>query len=127
MTRNPAKAKLDPRVDVVRGDFEDPASLDEAVRGVDRIFSLTLGPQTGVHETNLARAAKTAGVRHIMKLSAMGGDGETKNDIRKWHDEGEHAIREAGIPLTVLHPGAFMSNALHWRETIRAAGKVFSK
>src|SRR5579859_92327 len=38
MTRNPAKAKLDARVDVVRGNFEDPASLDEAVRGVDRIF-----------------------------------------------------------------------------------------
>ena len=126
MTRNPAKAKLDARVDVVRGNFEDPASLENAVRGVDRIFSLTVGPQTGLHEQNLAEAAKRAGVRHIVKLSAMGGDGETKNDIRKWHDEGEHAIREAGIPLTVLHPGAFMSNALHWRESIRATGRVFS-
>src|SRR5262249_27124584 len=36
------------------------------------------------------------------------------------------AFRETGIPLTVLYPGAFMSNALHWRETIRSAGKVFS-
>jgi len=126
MTRNPAKAKLDARVDVVRGDFEDLASLDEAVPGVDRVFSLSFGPQIGLHEKNLAHAAKAAGVRHIVKLSAMGGDGETKNDIRKWHDEGEQAIREAGIPLTVLHPGAFMSNALHWRETIRATGKVFS-
>jgi uncharacterized protein YbjT (DUF2867 family) len=126
MTRNPAKAKLDARVDVIRGNFEDPASLDEAVRGVDRIFSLTVGPQIGLHENNLGQAAKTASVRHIVKLSAMGGDGETKNDIRKWHDEGEHAIREAGIPLTVLHPLAFMSNALHWRESIRASGKVFS-
>lgn len=126
MTRNPAKAKLDARVDVVRGNFEDPASLENAVRGVDRVFSLTLGPQTGLHETNLARAATRADVRHIVKLSAMGGDGETKNEIRKWHDEGEQAIREAGILLTVLHPGAFMSNALHWRESIRATGKVFS-
>jgi (4-alkanoyl-5-oxo-2,5-dihydrofuran-3-yl)methyl phosphate reductase len=25
-----------------------------------------------------------------------------------------------------LRPGAFMSNALHWRESIRAQGKVFS-
>lgn len=126
MTRNPGKARLDSRVEVVRGDFEDPASLAEAVRGVDRVFSLTLGPRTGPHEKNLAEAAKAAAVRRIVKLSAMGGDGETKNDIRKWHDEGEQAIRETGIPLTVLHPGAFMSNALHWRETIRAVGKVFS-
>ena len=126
MTRNPAKARLDSRVEVVRGDFDSPASLAEAVRGVDRLFSLTVGPQTGLHERNLAQAAKAAGVRHIVKLSAMGGDGETKNEIRKWHDEGEQAFRETGIPLTVLYPGAFMSNALHWRETIRATGKVFS-
>jgi len=93
---------------------------------VERVFSLTLGPQTGLHERNLAQAAKAASVRHIVKLSAMGGDGKTKNDIRKWHDEGEQGFREAGIPLTVLYPGAFMSNAFYWRETIRATGKVFS-
>ncbi|HWZ98940.1 MAG TPA: SDR family oxidoreductase [Candidatus Dormibacteraeota bacterium] len=126
MTRNPAKAKLDSRVELVKGDFEDPASLSAAVKAVERVFSLTTGPQTGQHEKNLAQAGKSAGVRHIVKLSAMGGDGETKNDIRKWHDEGEQAFRDSGIPLTVLYPGAFMSNALHWRETIRAAGKVFS-
>src|SRR5882757_6088812 len=72
MTRNPAKAKLDARVDLARGNFEDVASLDEAVRGVDRIFSLTVGPHTGLHEKSLAQAAKTAGVCHIVKLSAMG-------------------------------------------------------
>ncbi len=126
MTRNPAKARLDSRVEVVRGNFEDPSSLADAVRGVDRLFSLTLGPQTGLHEKNLAEAAKAAGVRHIVKLSALGGDGDLKNDIRKWHDEGEQAIRETGIPFTVLYPGVFMSNALHWRESIRATGKVFS-
>lgn len=127
MTRNPMRAKLDSRVEVVRGDFEDPASLSNTLRGVDRVFSLTVGPRTGIHENNVAEAAKAAGVRHIVKLSAMGGDGETtKNDIRKWHDEGERAFRATGIPLTVLYPGAFMSNALHWRESIRATGKVFS-
>ena len=126
MTRNPGKARLDSRVEVVRGNFEDPSSLAEAVRDVDAVFSLTLGPRTGMHEKNLAEAAKAAGVRRIVKLSALGGDGELKNDIRKWHDEGEQAIRDMGIPVTALYPGAFMSNALHWRESIRATGKVFS-
>ena len=126
MTRNPAKARLDSRVEVVKGDFEAPDSLARAVDGVERVFSLTLGPQTGIHEKNLAQAAKQAGVRHIVKLSALGGNGEIRNAIRKWHDEGEQAIRETGVGLTVLLPGAFMSNALHWRESIRAQGKVFS-
>ena len=126
MTRNLAKARLDSRVEAVKGDFNERDSLARAVEGVERIFSLTLGPQTGIHEKNLAQAAKQAGVRHIVKLSAMGGDEQTRNAIRKWHDEGEQAIRETSIGLTVLLPGAFMSNALHWRESIRAQGKVFS-
>jgi len=70
--------------------------------------------------------AKNEGVRHIVKLSALGGDDKLRNDIRKWHDEGEAVIRNAGIPLTVLRPTGFMSNALHWRESIRTTGKVFS-
>jgi (4-alkanoyl-5-oxo-2,5-dihydrofuran-3-yl)methyl phosphate reductase len=126
MTRNPTTARLDARVEVVQGDFAAPDTLTKAVDGVDRVFSLTFGPQTGTHEGELARAAKMAGVRHIVKLSAMGGDRETKNAIRIWHEAGEEAIKETGIGWTVVRPGGFMSNALHWRETIRTQGKVFS-
>jgi uncharacterized protein YbjT (DUF2867 family) len=126
MTRDPSKVKLDGGVEVVKGDFDDPNTLASAVHGVESVFSLTFGPQTGVREKHLAQAAKASGVRHIVKLSALGGDDETRNSIRKWHDEGEQAIRDAGIACTVLRPTAFMSNALHWRASIRAQGKVFS-
>jgi uncharacterized protein YbjT (DUF2867 family) len=126
LTRDPSKVKLDGGIQVVKGDFDAPDTLARAVDGVERVFSLTFGPQTGVREGNLAQAAKVAGVRHIVKLSALGGDDQTRNDIRKWHDEGEQAIRDTGIAWTVLRPTAFMSNALHWRASIRAQGKVFS-
>ena len=126
MTRNPSTAKLDARVELVKGDFASPDTLAKAVDGVERVFSLTFGPQTGTHERDLAGLAKKAGVRHIVKLSAMGGDGETKNAIRKWHEQGEEAIKETGISWTVVRPGGFMSNALHWCETVRTQGKVFS-
>jgi uncharacterized protein YbjT (DUF2867 family) len=126
MTRDPSKVKLDGGVEVVKGDFDAPNTLASAVDGVERVFSLTFGPQTGTREQNLAQAAKASGVRHIVKRSALGGDDATRNDIRKWHDEGEQAIRTAGIAWTVLRPTAFMSNALHWRASIRAQGKVFS-
>jgi uncharacterized protein YbjT (DUF2867 family) len=126
MTRNPSRAKFDPRVEVVKGDFNDPRTLEAALNGVEKIFSLTFGPQTGVHEKGLAGLAKRAGARRIVKLSAMGGDGETKNMIRKWHEEGEQAIQESGIAWTIVRPGGFMSNALHWRGTIRSQAKVFS-
>jgi (4-alkanoyl-5-oxo-2,5-dihydrofuran-3-yl)methyl phosphate reductase len=126
MTRNPAQAKFDPRVEVVKGDFNDPSTLVRAIRGAEKIFSLTFGPQTGAHERDLARLAKRAGVLYIVKLSAMGGDGEVKNTIRKWHEEGEKAILDSGIAWTIVRPGGFMSNALHWRGTIRSQAKVYS-
>jgi uncharacterized protein YbjT (DUF2867 family) len=126
MTRDPSKSKLNGGVEVVQGDFNAPDTLASAVKGAERVFSLTFGPQTAVHEKHLAQAAKASGVRHIVKLSALGGDDETRNTIRKWHDEGEQAIRETGIALTVLRPTGFMSNALHWRPSIRAQRKVFS-
>jgi uncharacterized protein YbjT (DUF2867 family) len=31
-----------------------------------------------------------------------------------------------GIAWTFVQPGAFMSNALHWRNSIKGQGKVFS-
>src|ERR1700730_69892 len=106
MTRKPSKAKFDTRVEVVQGDFSVPDTLAKVVDGVERAFSLTFGPQTGIHERELAEAAKKAGVRRIVKLSAMGGDSsETRNAIRKWHGEGEQAIKETGIGWTVVRPG----------------------
>jgi (4-alkanoyl-5-oxo-2,5-dihydrofuran-3-yl)methyl phosphate reductase len=126
MTRNPAQAKMDARVEVIRGDFAAPETLEKAVEGAERVFSLTFGPETSVRERELARAAKKAGVRHIVKLGAMGGDGETRNAIRKWHEAGEQEIKETGVAWTMLRPGRFMSNALQWRESIRRQGRVFS-
>lgn len=128
MTRDAAKAKaqFDRKVEVVEGNFDAPETLRTAVNGVEKVFSLTFGPQTREHEKSLAEAAKKAGARHIVKLSALGGDNATRNNIRQWHDEGAQAIRDAGMALTVLLPTGFMSNALHWRGTIRGQGKVFS-
>ena len=126
MTRNPSQAKLDSRAEIVQGDFNNPRTLEAVVEGAEKVFSLTFGPQTGVHEEALAGLAKKAGVRHVVKLSAMGGDGETKNTIRRWHEEGEEAIKQSGVAWTIVRPGGFMSNTLHWRGTIRSQRKVFS-
>jgi (4-alkanoyl-5-oxo-2,5-dihydrofuran-3-yl)methyl phosphate reductase len=126
MTRNAAKAGKGMQAEIVEGDFGKPETLARALAGADRVFSLSAGPMTGVNERNLGEAARSAGVRHIVKLSALGGDDEVRNDIRKWHDEGEQALRETGIGLTVLRPTGFMSNALHWRDSIRTQDKVFS-
>jgi (4-alkanoyl-5-oxo-2,5-dihydrofuran-3-yl)methyl phosphate reductase len=126
MTRDPGKAKFDPKVEVVAGDFDRPETLEKALAGVDRVFALSTGPELGIHDANLARAAKKAGVRHIVKLSVLGAGGSTGNAIAAWHEAGEKAIRESGVPWTFVRPGMFMSNALGWARTAKSQGKVFA-
>jgi uncharacterized protein YbjT (DUF2867 family) len=126
MTRDPGRASFDPGVSVVAGDFGDPGTLEKAALGADRVFALSTGPELGVHDANLAGAAKKAGVRHVVKLSVLGAGGEARSVIADWHDAGEKAIRESGLAFTFVRPGMFMSNALNWARTAKSQGKVFS-
>jgi (4-alkanoyl-5-oxo-2,5-dihydrofuran-3-yl)methyl phosphate reductase len=126
MTRDPSRAKLDAKVEVVAADLDQPETLEKALAGVDRVFALSAGPELGVHDANLARAAKKAGARHLVKLSVLGAGGEARNVIVLWHEAGEKAIQESGLAWTFVRPGMFMSNALNWARTIKSQGKVFA-
>src|SRR5262245_17544658 len=126
LTRHPDRARLDPRVEVVRGDFERPETLAPALRGVERVFSLALGPRLGEQEAGLAQLARAAGVRHIVKLSVLGAGDNTRRGVVAWHSAGERAIRQSGVPWTFVQPGVFMSNALFWADSIRREGRVRS-
>lgn len=126
MTREPARARLDPRVQVVAGDLTRTETLAEAMDGVEKVFSLALGPELGAQEASLARAARKAGARHVVKLSVLGAGGKARSGVAVWHDAGERAIRKSGLAWTFVRPGAFMSNALWWSGTIRSQGRVYS-
>lgn len=125
-SRNPSKAHFDGSVELVAGDLMKPETLPEAVAGVDRVFSLAVGPQIGVQEGNLAQASKKAGVRHIVNISVLGAGEAGRGGVAEWHNAGERAIQDSGIAWTFVRPGAFMSNALLWKGTIKSVGKVFS-
>ncbi|WP_394842792.1 NAD(P)H-binding protein [Pendulispora brunnea] len=130
MSRRPEAARLPEGVDVVRGDFDDASSLDTAVQGTRCIFLVTTQPIGSIpaptHEARVVEAARRAGVRHIVKLSVLGGaaQGTTHDPISRWHHAAEGAIKESGIAWTMLRPGRFMSNALQWSAMIRETGKV---
>jgi uncharacterized protein YbjT (DUF2867 family) len=44
--------------------------------------------------------------------------------IGAWHERGEAAIRNTGIPFTFVRPTGFMSNLLAWSPSIKADGVV---
>ncbi|WP_105967978.1 NAD(P)H-binding protein [Streptomyces geranii] len=110
----------------VRADFDDPASLARAEVGVDTVFLVTVPPlPTADHDIALLTAARAAGVRKIVKLSAIGSgtlfDGAT---VGAWHADAEEAIEAAGFVWTMLRPPSFASNFLYHRALIQAGEPI---
>ncbi|MEW2400179.1 NAD(P)H-binding protein [Streptomyces sp. NPDC046862] len=110
----------------VRADFDDPASLTRALAGVTTVFLVTVPPvPTAAHDIALVTAARDAGVRKIVKLSAIGSgerfDGAT---VGAWHLAGEEAIEAGGFAWTMLRPPSFASNFLHHRTLIRTGEPI---
>jgi uncharacterized protein YbjT (DUF2867 family) len=108
-----AQAWAGKNVEVVRGDLEDPASLEKAVRGVFGVYSVqdywAVGGKREMQQgKNLADAAKKSGVQHFV-YSSVGG-AERTTGIPHWESkwEIEKYIRSLGLPATILRPAAFM-------------------
>jgi uncharacterized protein YbjT (DUF2867 family) len=119
-----AHALFDGSVDVFVGDLADPASLQPALQGIEKLFLVNSGPRIPALDDLAAKAAKAAGVQHIVKLSSA--DVQQRLAIGAWHEKGEEAIQASGIPFTFVRPTGFMSNLLAWRHSIAAEGVVRS-
>ncbi|MEI3805098.1 NmrA family NAD(P)-binding protein [Agrobacterium sp. CCNWLW32] len=103
------------RVDISEGNFSDPASLKEAVRGIDRLFLLSpIGETLAADQKAVIDAALSAGVSRIVKIS--GSDWTIKNAARSIsgaaHAEVEQHLAASGIAHAVLRPNAWMQVAL---------------
>ncbi|MFF8424466.1 SDR family oxidoreductase [Streptomyces sp. NPDC016566] len=118
LTRDPAKARVPAGVEVVRGDYLDPGSLAGAMAGVTAVFLLRPpGPEEG-QDPALVEAARAAGVRRLVKLSAIGTGDPEVGPAGRWHVAGERAVRDSGTEWTVLRPSSFASNTLSWVEAL---------
>lgn len=117
LTRNPdskrSKALRSAGAEVVQADMGDPATLEPAFRDAYGVFSVQ-NPMISALDAaitqgrNVADAAASAGVRHVIFGSA--GTGEHGTGVGSW--DGKLAVeahmRGLGLPVTVLRPMAFM-------------------
>ena len=122
MTRDPAKATSGPasNVDLVKADFNDPASLRRACDGVDKAFLLT-GSSSDVERQQFAfvDAAREAGVRHVVYLSQLHADADAEHRFLKYHGRVERAIERSGMRFTHLRPNLFMQGLLMFAGSVR--------
>ena len=112
--RNPSKsAGLSERgVDVRHGDFDDPASLDTAFAGIDRLLIISTD---GDNETRTRQhlaavdAATRAGVGFVAYTSIARAD-SSKVSLAPVHQATEGAIRATGIPYSFLRNNWYLEN-----------------
>lgn len=114
--REKARARYGDRADTFVGDLADASTLKPALTGADAVLLLNSGPHLAARDEACAKAALSAGVEHMVKLSSM--DAQQSVGTGVWHARGETAIRAVGIPYTFVQPSGFMSNALYWAKTI---------
>ena len=121
-TRDAAKvARWGQQVECAVGDLSQPETLPAALEGIERVFLVTAATQQDVH---VIAAAKTAGVRHLVKLSTIEAGHEPMIGHGKYHREREDLIRASGLAWTFLRPTMFASTALDWAEAVKRQGVV---
>jgi uncharacterized protein YbjT (DUF2867 family) len=126
MYRNQQAAASAPKgIEVAIADFAKPEELKQALRGVEKLFLLCAPvPELPQLEANAVDAAKSAGVKHIVKLSAIGA-GEGAHTFARGHQAAERKLRESGIAYTFLRPNGFMENFLLYTGTLQSQGAFY--
>ena len=116
MTRTPGRDPLPEGAQIVAGDLGRPESLDEALRGVERMYLFPV-PQTA---SEVVERAVRAGVRHIVVLSSSSVHDETTHSGAH-HRAVERAVERSGAEWTFVRPDEFANNLLwKWGHSIRA-------
>lgn len=107
------KAKRAPAgVETVLMDYAKPDTIRAALEGVEKVFLVgPPAPNVAEREAGFVNEANQSGVRHLVKLSALGG---RKAIFPGLHRNSEEKIEASGIPYTFLRPNGFMQNFVNY-------------
>lgn len=94
-----------PGTEVVHFSYDDEASVQAALVGVDTLYFAAPGNLPAAPQIRVIELAKVAGVKRIVRLSAKGVE-NTDTDLRQV----EKAVEASGLEWTILRPTWFMQN-----------------
>jgi uncharacterized protein YbjT (DUF2867 family) len=111
-------------VTVVRGDLSD---LKPALLGIDTLFLLSSSADPFAAEAPAVAAAKAAGVKKIVKLSALDARADAPNPFLRGHGRIERLLEESGLAWVSVRPSFFMQNwVLYNAPAIKAGQPVYA-
>jgi len=115
-----------PGVELAQGDFDKPETLGAALAGAEKVFLLSSpDPRQVELQGNLIEAARRSGVRHIVKLSAIGAAAESPVRFLRWHWQTEKQLEQSGIAYTHLRPHYFMQNTLGFAGAVAGQNAIY--
>ncbi len=130
LARNPEslRPRVAPSTEVVRGDVLDPASLREAMAGVQTAFYLvhSMGASSDFADLdregarNFGEAAREAGVRRIVYVGGLGDAGDDLSaHLRSRHETGD-VLRESGVDVVEFRASIVIGSGSLSYEMVRA-------
>jgi uncharacterized protein YbjT (DUF2867 family) len=115
-----------PQVEIAEGDMARPETLHLALRDVDRAMLISSSDPAMLDvQSGFIDAARTAGVRHVVKLSGIMPDIDSPFRFARMHGEIERRLELSGMAFTHLRAGEFMSSYFRQVPSIVAKGALF--
>jgi uncharacterized protein YbjT (DUF2867 family) len=127
LVRTPDKANF-PGAKVVVGDFDQSATLVQALEGVTSVFLVTPPhpDDFAMVERFLEVAVKSPSKPRIVRLSAIKATEGGPSDSARNHGRADRATLESGLPYAILRPNYFMQNILGSAESILKDGALYN-
>ena len=110
LVRSTQKAS-DLGVEAREADYDQPGTLDSALAGIDTLMLISgseVGKRASQHH-NIIEAAKKNGVKYIIYTSLLRAD-TSSISLAAEHLATEDALKNAGIPCTLLRNGWYTEN-----------------
>jgi uncharacterized protein YbjT (DUF2867 family) len=130
LTRNPdyLEARKEPATEAVFADLLEPASLEKAMRGGEIAYYLvhSMGSAKGFEEQdrmaarNFSMAARSAGVRRIIYLGALGEDSAELSEHLRSRQEVGRVLRDSGIEVIEFRASIVIGSGSLSFEMVRA-------
>ena len=117
IVRNVAKGEeiLPAGVEIRQGDYTDPAGMQEALAGIDRLLFISSQPGGAVNREiqhcNVVKAAKAAGVSLVAYTSYPNADQATA-PLAHDHQATEEALKKSGLAYVFLRDNWYLENDL---------------
>ena len=129
LVRDPAKAKDLEKlgVELRAGDLEKLRTVEAAFEGVDVAWLLAPpGPLAPLQSSNALWAARKAGAKHVVRMSAVGAAHDAPTLNSRMHALSDAEAMGSGLAYTILKPHFFMQNLLMSAGSVAGQGTIYS-